>query len=117
MRNCTSVYIQVLRLEAVPCDKAAVNGQVQYFVDKPSYFTVNSSTGVVTVWNRLDASSTTEHVLQVSADRRQNVGGMHTYILYICRHSSNALIADTARSELYYWGFRYCFDSYACKSL
>jgi len=57
----------------VDCDEG-VNSEIKYAVDKPSYFAVNSSTGVVSVWSRLDTSSTTEHLLQVTGDGT-NVGG------------------------------------------
>ena len=70
---------QVLRLHAVDCDNG-LNARVLYSVDKPSYFAVNASTGVVSVWNRLDTGTATEHVLQVSADRRRTIGGTS------CRH-------------------------------
>ena len=72
MRVC--LYVKVLQLHAVDCDEG-VNAEVKYSVDKPSYFAVNSSTGLVTVWNRLDLSSTTDHVLRVTGDGK-HVGGM-----------------------------------------
>jgi len=71
----------------VDCDS-----QIEYSVDKASYFAINSSTGVVMVWDRLDSSSPVEHVLQVSADRRRIVAGLtliislnHVYFLYMTR--------------------------------
>jgi len=79
-RNISAV--QVLRLRAVDCDEG-VNGRIRYAVDKPSYFAVNSSTGVVSVWSRLDSSSTTEHVLRVSGDGR-NIGGMFRDFRHLC---------------------------------
>jgi len=73
--------VQVLQLHAVDCDEGS-NAEVKYSVDKPSYFAVNSSTGMVTVWNRLDSSSTTEHVLRVSGDG-VHIGGMFHHGGYV----------------------------------
>jgi len=64
---------QVLQLHAADCDEG-LNAEIQYAVDKRSYFAVNATTGMVSVWRRLDTSLTTNHVLRVTGDG-QHIGG------------------------------------------